>query len=139
MMDMYTLSYSFIIGTLLIGIVFGIIFFLMIQGIFVFKLQSKLNKHSQNFEEILLKSQIKALEKLLDIQKEHVEMYGQISLRVRGIELYIDSIEKNMKEIDKTLFEFNDDFKKNSYVKKELENEIVKLKNIISRTQKNKS
>lgn len=136
MIDMNLINNMLMLMSLSIGSLLGGFIYFFIQKIFLTGLKSYINKNVKNFEEALEQSQISAFLKLKEIQKDHTEAFEEIFDFIREIDSSLLNLNKNIDNFKSTLNSLNIEVKNNSNTKKELEYEIVKLKNIINRLQK---
>src|SRR5574344_667943 len=133
MIDSTLLSNIMFLTALFVGSLLGGFIYFFIQKIFLTGLKSYINKNVKNFEEALEQSQISAFLKLKEIQKEHTESFEEIFDFIREIDSSLLNLNKNIDNFKSTLNSLNIEVKNSTNVKKELEYEIVKLKNIINR------
>ncbi|OCL85448.1 hypothetical protein AAX26_01873 [Aliarcobacter thereius] len=136
MIDMNLINNMLMLVSLFIGSFLGGFIYFFIQKIFLAGLKSYINKNVKNFEYTLEQSQISAFLKLKEIQKDHTEAFEEIFDFIREIDSDLLNLNKNIDNFKSTLNSQNIEVKNNSNTKKELEFEIVKLKNIINRLQK---
>lgn len=136
MIDSSLLNNMMIITALFIGALLGGFIYFFIQKIFLTGLKSYIEKSAKKFENALEQSQISAFLKLKEIQKEHLEAFEEIYDFIRESDAALLNLNKNIDNFKITLHDLNIEIKNNSNSKKELEFEIVKLKNIINRIQK---
>ncbi len=122
--------------SLFIGALLGGFIYFFIQKIFLTGLKSYIEKPAKKFEDALEQSQISAFLKLKEIQKNHNEAFEEIFDWLRDNENILANYNKQVDSFRVTLHNLNIEVKNNSNSKKELENEIIKLKNIINRLQK---
>ncbi len=136
MIDMNLINNMLMLVSLFIGALLGGFIYFFIQKIFLMGLKSYIEKSAKNFEEALEQSQISAFLKLKEIQKQHLEAFEEIYECIRENDSHLLHLNKNIDNFRATLHNLNIEIKNNSNSKKELEFEIVKLKNIINRLQK---
>ncbi len=136
MIDIEVLKNMVTLSSLLVGALLGGFIYFFIQKIFLTGLKSYIEKSVKKFEEALEQSQISAFLKLKEIQKEHLEAFKEIYDFIRESDAALLNLNKNIDNFKVTLNSLNIEIKNNSNSKKELEFEIVKLKNIINRLQK---
>jgi hypothetical protein len=136
MIDMNLINNMLMLVSLFIGALLGGFIYFFIQKIFLMGLKSYIEKSAKKFEEALEQSQISAFLKLKEIQKEHLETFEEIYDFIRESDAALLNLNKNINNFKITLHDLNIEIKNNSNSKKELEFEIVKLKNIINRIQK---
>lgn len=136
MIDSSLLNNMMIITALFIGALLGGFIYFFIQKIFLTGLKSYIEKSAKKFEDALEQSQISAFLKLKEIQKEHIEAFKEIYECIIENDSNLLHLNKKVDNFKITLHDLNIEIKNNSNTKKELEFEIVKLKNIINRLQK---
>jgi len=136
MIDIEVLKNMVTLSSLLVGALLGGFIYFFIQKIFLMGLKSYIEKSAKKFEEALEQSQISAFLKLKEIQKQHLEAFEEIYECIRENDSHLLHLNKNIDNFRATLYNLNIEVKNNSNTKKELEFEIVKLKNIINRLQK---
>ncbi|MDX4036543.1 hypothetical protein [Aliarcobacter skirrowii] len=136
MIDSSLLNNMMILPALFIGSIVGGFIYFFIQKIFLGGLKSYIEKSAKKFEEALEQSQISAFLKLKEIQKQHLEAFEEIYECIRENDSHLLHLNKNIDNFRATLHNLNIEVKNNSNTKKELEFEIVKLKNINNRLQK---
>ena len=127
---------SLLLLALFLGALLGGNIYFFIQKIFLGGLKSYIEKSAKKFEDALEQSQISAFLKLKEIQKQHLEAFEEIYECIRENDSHLLHLNKNIDNFRATLHNLNIEVKNNSNTKKELEIEIVKLKNIINRIQK---
>ena len=136
MIDIEVLKNMVTLSLLLVGALLGGFIYFFIQKIFLGGLKSYIEKSAKKFEDALEQSQISSFLKLKEIQKEHIEAFEEIYECIRENDSHLLHLNKNIDNFRATLHNLNIEVKNNSNTKKELELEIVKLKNIINRIQK---
>ncbi|WP_066159596.1 hypothetical protein [Aliarcobacter skirrowii] len=136
MIDIEVLKNMVTLSSLFVGGLLGGVIYYFIQAIFLTGLKSYIEKSAKKFENALEQSQISAFLKLKEIQKEHLEAFEEIYDFIRESDAALLNLNKNIDNFKITLHDLNIEIKNNSNSKKELEFEIVKLKNIINRIQK---
>lgn len=136
MIDIEVLKNMVTLSSLFVGGLLGGVIYYFIQAIFLTGLKSYIEKSAKKFENALEQSQISAFLKLKEIQKEHLEAFQEIYDFIRESDAALLNLNKNIDNFKVTLNNLNIEIKNNSNSKKELEFEIVKLKNIINRLQK---
>ncbi|PWE19210.1 hypothetical protein [Aliarcobacter skirrowii] len=136
MIDIEVLKNMVTLSSLLVGALLGGFIYFFIQKIFLMGLKSYIEKSAKKFEEALEQSQISAFLKLKEIQKEHLEAFKEIYECIIENDSNLLHLNKKVDNFKITLHDLNIEIKNNSNSKKELEFEIVKLKNIINRLQK---
>ncbi|MDX4049286.1 hypothetical protein Q6A77_06855 [Aliarcobacter skirrowii] len=127
---------SLLLLALFLGALLGGYIYFFIQKMFLGGLKSYIDKSAKKFEDALEQSQISVFVKLKEIQKEHNEAFEEIFDWLRDNENILANYNKQVDSFRVTLHNLNIEVKNNSNSKKELEFEIVKLKNIINRLQK---
>ena len=136
MIDSSLLNNMMIITALFIGSILGGFIYFFIQKIFLGGLKSYIEKSAKKFEEDLEQSQISAFLKLKKIQDEYNKKFDEISILMQNTETLQKYLNQKVDSFSSTLNSLNKEVKSSSNAKKELEFEIVKLKNIINRLQK---
>ncbi|OCL92439.1 IncA protein [Aliarcobacter thereius] len=136
MIDIEVLKNMVTLSSLLVGALLGGFIYFFIQKIFLMGLKSNIEKSAKKFEDALEQSQISAFLKLKEIQKQHLEAFEEIYECISENDSHLLHLNKNIDNFRATLHNLNIEIKNNSNTKKELEFEIVKLKNIINRIQK---
>ncbi|OCL96514.1 hypothetical protein AAX29_02053 [Aliarcobacter thereius] len=136
MIDIEVLKNMVTLSSLFVGGLLGGVIYYFIQAIFLTGLKSYIEKSAKKFENALEQSQISAFLKLKEIQKEHLVAFQEIYDFIRESDAALLNLNKNIDNFKVTLNSLNIEIKNNSNSKKELEFEIVKLKNIINRIQK---
>ena len=136
MIDIEVLKNMVTLSSLLVGALLGGFIYFFIQKIFLMGLKSYIEKSAKKFEEALEQSQISAFLKLKEIQKQHLEAFEEIYECIIENDSNLLHLNKKVDNFKITLHDLNIEIKNNSNSKKELEFEIVKLKNIINRIQK---
>jgi hypothetical protein len=138
MIDSTLLSNMMLLTVLFVGAILGGFIYYFIQNFFLMGLKSYIEKSAKKFEDSLEQSQISAFLKLKEIQKQHLEAFEEIYECIRENDSHLLHLNKNIDNFRATLHNLNIEVKNNSNTKKELEFEIVKLKNIINRIQRKK-
>lgn len=136
MIDIEVLKNMVTLSSLLVGALLGGFIYYFIQNFFLMGLKSYIEKSAKKFEDSLEQSQISAFLKLKEIQKEHLEAFKEIYECIIENDSNLLHLNKKVDNFKATLHDLNIEIKNNSNTKKELEFEIVKLKNIINRIQK---
>lgn len=136
MIDSSLLNNMMIITALFIGSILGGFIYFFIQKIFLGGLKSYIEKSAKKFEKALEQSQISVFLKLKKIQDEYNKKFDEISILMQNTETLQKYLNQKVDSFSSTLNNLNKEVKSSSNAKKELEFEIVKLKNIINRIQK---
>ncbi|OCL89458.1 hypothetical protein [Arcobacter porcinus] len=136
MIDIDKLNIFLMLSSLFIGGLLGGIIYYFIQNIFLIGLKSYINRNVKNFEKALEQSQISVFLKLKKIQDEYNKKFDEISILMQNTETLQKYLNQKVDSFSSTLNSLNIEVKSSSNAKKELEFEIVKLKNIINRLQK---
>lgn len=136
MIDIEVLKNMVTLSSLFVGGLLGGVIYYFIQAIFLTGLKSYIEKSAKKFENSLEESQISAFLKLKEIQKQHLEAFKEIYECIIENDSNLLHLNKKVDNFKITLHDLNIEIKNNSNSKKELEFEIVKLKNIINRIQK---
>ncbi|PWE20882.1 hypothetical protein DF188_06780 [Aliarcobacter skirrowii] len=136
MIDMNLINNMLMLVSLFIGALLGGFIYFFIQKIFLMGLKSYIEKSAKKFEDSLEQSQISAFVKLKEIQNEYEEKFNELYMLIQNTESSQKHLNQKIDNFRVSLHNLNIEIKDNANTKKELECEIVKLKNIINRLQK---
>jgi uncharacterized membrane-anchored protein YhcB (DUF1043 family) len=120
---------SMLVFIFIIGNVIGVLIYNFIQNKFVNNLEKKIQDNMKKYEHIVLEN----TDKIIDEFEEFIETTRQLSndnLKIQNEILIVNTNSKN--QFDK----FYDEMNQAQIIRFNLENEIVKLKNIIKRQNK---
>ena len=120
---------SMLVFIFIIGNVTGIFIYNFIQNKFVNNLEKKIQDNMKKYEHVVLEN----TDKIIDEFEEFIETTRQLSndnLKIQNEILIVNTNSKN--QFDK----FYDEMNQAQIIRFNLENEIVKLKNIIKRQNK---
>lgn len=120
---------SMLVFIFIIGNVTGVLIYNFIQNKFVNNLEKKIQYNMKKYEHIVLEN----TDKIIDEFEEFIETTRQLSndnLKIQNEILIVNTNSKN--QFDK----FYDEMNQAQIIRFNLENEIVKLKNIIKRQNK---
>lgn len=120
---------SMLVFIFIIGNVTGVLIYNFIQNKFVNNLEKKIQDNMKKYEHIVLEN----TDKIIDEFEEFIETTRQLSndnLKIQNEILIVNTNSKN--QFDK----FYDEMNQAQIIRFNLENEIVKLKNIIKRQNK---
>lgn len=121
---------SMLVFIFIIGNFTGILIYNFIQNKFVNNLEKRIQDNMKKYEHIVLEN----TDKIIDEFEEFIETTRQLSndnLKIQNEILNVNTNNKN--QFDK----FYDEMNQAQIIRFNLENEIVKLKNIIKRQNKN--
>lgn len=136
MIDSTLLSNMMFLTALFVGAILGGFIYYFIQNFFLMGLKSYIEKSAKKFEDSLEQSQIYAFVKLKEIQNEYEEKFNELYMLIQNTESSQKHLNQKIDNFRVSLHNLNIEMKNNSNSKKELEYEIIKLKNIINRLQK---